>query len=102
MISLEDGLYSLKIAYYSKSRSKIKKNKSLMYDINFFKKSYPLKKSITEGRLSLGEKQNIEKELEKLRSKSPTIFNIETTNYCNMKCVFCARTIYMERKKIFG
>ena len=72
-----------------------------MYDINFFKKSYPLKKNITEGRLSYEEKQNIEKELEKLRSKDPTIFNIETTNYCNMKCVFCARTIYMERKNIW-
>ena len=53
-----------------------------MYDINFFKKSYPLKKSITEGRLSLGEKQNIEKELEKLRSKSPTIFNILHSKIC--------------------
>ena len=72
-----------------------------MFDINFFKKSYPLKKNLTEGRMSLEQKQNIEKELEKLRSKSPTIFNIETTNYCNMKCVFCARTIYMERKNIW-
>jgi radical SAM protein with 4Fe4S-binding SPASM domain len=72
-----------------------------MFDINFFKKSYPLKKNLTEGKLSLEQKQNIEKELEKLRSKSPTIFNIETTNYCNMKCVFCARTIYMERKNIW-
>ena len=28
-------------------------------------------------------------------------FNIETTNYCNMKCVMCARTIYMKRKNIW-
>ena len=56
-----------------------------MYDINFYKKSYPLKQDITEGKLSLKEVQNIEKELENLRNKAPTIFNIETTNYCNMK-----------------
>ena len=72
-----------------------------MYDINFYKKSYPLKQDITEGKLSLKEVQNIEKELENLRNKAPTIFNIETTNYCNMKCVFCARTIFMERKNIW-
>ena len=72
-----------------------------MYDINFYKKSYPLKQDITKGKLSLKEVQNIGKELENLRNKAPTIFNIETTNYCNMKCVFCARTIFMERKNIW-
>ena len=72
-----------------------------MYDIDFYKNSFPLKKNITQGKLSLLEVENIEKELEKLRKKAPTIFNIETTNYCNMKCVFCARTIYMERKNIW-
>ena len=72
-----------------------------MFDIDFYKKSFPLKKDITQGKLSLNEVQDIEIELEKLRDKAPTIFNIETTNYCNMKCVFCARTIYMERKNIW-
>ena len=72
-----------------------------MYDIDFYKNSFPLKKNITQGKLSLLEVENIEKELERLRKKAPTIFNIETTNYCNMKCVFCARTIYMERKNIW-
>lgn len=72
-----------------------------MFDINFFRNSYQLKKKITSGEISLEETKNIEKELEKLRKKNPTIFNIETTNYCNMKCVFCARTIYMERKNIW-
>ena len=73
-----------------------------MYDINFFKKIISFKKEHNRGKVIFREKQNIEKELEKLRSKSPTIFNIETTNYCNMKCVFCARTIYIWREKIFG
>ena len=72
-----------------------------MFDINFYKKSYPIKKDITQGKLSLNEFKTIEKELETLRDKTPTIFNIETTNYCNMKCVFCARTIFMQRKNIW-
>ena len=72
-----------------------------MFDINFFQESYPVKKRISSRALSLNEVEGIEKELEQLRSKSPTIFNIETTNYCNMKCVMCARTIYMKRKNIW-
>ena len=72
-----------------------------MFDINFYKKSYPIKKNITQGKLSLNEFETIEKEFEALRNKTPAIFNIETTNYCNMKCVFCARTIYMQRKNIW-
>jgi len=72
-----------------------------MFDINFFEKSYPLKKKISNRSLSMNEVETIEKELETLRSKSPTIFNIETTNYCNMKCVMCARTIHMTRKNIW-
>ena len=72
-----------------------------MFDINFYKKSYRIKKDITQGKLSLNEFETIEKELETLRNKTPTIFNIETTNYCNMKCVFCARTIFMQRKNIW-
>ena len=72
-----------------------------MYDINFFKKSYNLKKKITSRVLSFDNLKLIEDELEFLRNKNPTIFNIETTNYCNMKCVMCPRTIYMERKNIW-
>ena len=71
-----------------------------MFDINFFRKSYSLKNKIVNGSLSLDDVENIEKELEKLRNRSPKVFNIETTNYCNMKCVMCARTIYMKRKNI--
>ena len=72
-----------------------------MFDIKFYKNSYPIKKKITQGEISADEFQIIEKELETFRDKSPTIFNIETTNDCNMKCVFCARTIYMTRKNIW-
>lgn len=72
-----------------------------MFDINFFKNSFDIKKKIVSGRFSENDCQVVEKELEDLRSKSPTIFNIETTNYCNMKCVMCPRTIYMTRKNIW-
>ena len=72
-----------------------------MFDIKFYKDTYAIKEKITKGKISAEEFELIEKELETFRDKSPTIFNIETTNYCNMKCVFCARTIYMTRKNIW-
>lgn len=72
-----------------------------MYDINFFKESFKLKKKIVSKVLTFNDLKSIESELELLRNKKPTIFNIETTNYCNMKCVMCPRTIYMERKNIW-
>ena len=72
-----------------------------MFDINFFKKTHPLKQRILQKKFSLNEFETINRELEILRDKNPTIFNIETTNYCNMKCAFCARTIFMERKNIW-
>ena len=37
----------------------------------------------------------------KIRSTKPYIYNIETTNYCNMKCDMCPRTMYMTRKNIW-
>ncbi|MDE6851309.1 MAG: radical SAM protein [Lachnospiraceae bacterium] len=36
-------------------------------------------------------------ELEKIRSKAPVIYNIETTNRCNMRCRMCPRTTMMDR-----
>ena len=72
-----------------------------MYDINFFKNSYSLKNKIISNKLESNQIKTIEYELEAIRDKKPTIFNIETTNYCNMKCVMCPRTIYMTRKNIW-
>ena len=71
-----------------------------MYDINFFKKSYPIKKRITSRALSLNEAEDIEKELEQLRSKSPTIFNIETTNYCSKHNVIKLSFMNIQKNKI--
>ena len=72
-----------------------------MYDIDFFKNSNNLKDKITKGFLKNSDYENINVELETLRKKFPYIYNIETTNYCNMKCVMCPRTMFMTRKNIW-
>ena len=72
-----------------------------MFDINFFKNSNKLKNKITKKLLNNSDYEDIIAELEALRNKSPYIYNIETTNYCNMKCVMCPRTMYMTRKNIW-
>ena len=72
-----------------------------MYDIDFFKNTDNLKNKITKGFLKNSDYENISVELETLRKKFPYIYNIETTNYCNMKCVMCPRTQFMTRKNIW-
>ena len=72
-----------------------------MYDIDFFKNTDNLKNKITKGFLKNSGCDNIDVELETLRKKFPYIYNIETTNYCNMKCVMCPRTMFMTRKNIW-
>ena len=72
-----------------------------MYDINFFQKVTPFKKKIVEGDFLISDAGEIEKELETFRTIRPQVFNIETTNYCNMKCVMCPRTDLMTRKNIW-
>tara|TARA_B100001996_G_scaffold370071_1_gene344106 strand:+ start:724 stop:1803 length:1080 start_codon:yes stop_codon:yes gene_type:complete len=72
-----------------------------MYDIDFIKNSYNIKKDIVSGKLNANNFNDIEAELEHLRNTKPTIFNIETTNYCNMTCVMCPRTIFMKRKNVW-
>mgnify|MGYP001198959049 CR=1 FL=1 len=72
-----------------------------MFDINFFESSKNIKTNIVHRKLNLNDAKDIEKTLESLRNKYPHIFNIETTNYCNMTCVMCPRTIYMKRKNIW-
>ena len=72
-----------------------------MYDINFFKNSSNLKEKITKKKVFKEDSKDIIAELDYLRSKTPYIYNIETTNYCNMKCVMCPRTMFMTRKNIW-
>ncbi|HPG29631.1 MAG TPA: radical SAM/SPASM domain-containing protein [bacterium] len=67
-----------------------------MFDIFFYQKIFDLKK-----RLQAGERFDLEfvkNKFNEFRSKEPVIYNIETTNACNMRCVMCPRTTMMTRK----
>lgn len=37
------------------------------------------------------------RQMEEFRSKNPVVYNIETTNACNMRCEMCPRTTMMTR-----
>lgn len=61
---------------------------SKMFDIDFYMKSYDM----------VTNKNTVSYEiLEELRNKDPVVYNIETTNACNMKCEMCPRTTMMTR-----
>lgn len=67
-----------------------------MFDINFYREIDEIK-----TRLDSGEKINkkwLFDKFEELRNKKPIIYNIETTNACNMRCKMCPRTTMMTRK----
>ena len=67
-----------------------------MIDINFFMKVHELKESLLKGESF--DKEYVFDEFEKHRSRTPVIYNVETTNACNMKCEMCPRTTMMTRK----
>ena len=66
-----------------------------MFDIEFYMKVYDLKKRIMAGeRFS---REFLLEKLESYRSPQPVVYNIETTNACNMRCEMCPRTTIMTR-----
>ncbi len=67
-----------------------------MLDIGFYRRFDDVKRMIDEG--SLKEKEDVFEALEKIRSKDPVVYNIETTNRCNMRCKMCPRTTMMTRE----
>ena len=69
-----------------------------MYDIEFFQKSFPLKSQIISGVYQLSDVNALFEQFEAMRNPHPYVFNVETTNYCNMRCVMCPRTTQMTRK----
>jgi len=77
-----------------------KKEREIMFDINFFMNSHELRKQIMAGKKfrTTDEQEDLFLQLEQYRSKTPVVFNIETTNLCNMRCGFCPRTTLMTRK----
>ena len=72
-----------------------------MYDIDFFEKAAPLKDKILHNRIDPNDIDYLFDEFEKLRKSEPYVFNIETTNYCNMRCIMCPRTSLMTRKNVW-
>jgi radical SAM protein with 4Fe4S-binding SPASM domain len=67
-----------------------------MFDVGFYMKVNGLKKKLEQGEIK--DKQDIYDRLEELRNKKHFVYNIETTNACNMKCKMCPRTTMMTRK----
>lgn len=65
-----------------------------MYDINFYMQFDSIWEELKEKTISVDEARA---KLEKARSRIPIIYNIETTNRCNMKCKMCPRTTMMTR-----
>ena len=66
-----------------------------MFDINFYRKSQVIQKKIDSGELLT--REELFDTLEKFRSEKPFVYNIETTNACNMRCEMCPRTTMMTR-----
>ncbi len=66
-----------------------------MFDIEFYMKVYDLKKRLMNGEKM--EREFLVEQLESFRSKEPVVYNIETTNACNMRCEMCPRTTIMTR-----
>lgn len=66
-----------------------------MLDINFYIKFDKVLSDIKNG-LIVG-KDAVRQALENIRSKNPVVYNIETTNRCNMRCKMCPRTTMMTR-----
>lgn len=66
-----------------------------MFDIHFYMKVRQIQKKIDAGEtFSKGE---LFASLERYRSTEPVVYNIETTNACNMRCEMCPRTTMMTR-----
>lgn len=66
-----------------------------MLDIDFYMKLHSLRKELDAGKKY--DRAFLENEFEKLRNKKPVVYNIETTNACNMVCKMCPRTTMMTR-----
>lgn len=66
-----------------------------MLDIDFYMKYDKLQSELINNK-NINE-MFLYMELEKIRNREPVIYNIETTNRCNMRCKMCPRTTMMTR-----
>ncbi len=69
-----------------------------MFNIDFFMKTIDTKKKIVSHKMKKESAKEILTEFENKRSEKPNLFNMETTNHCNMKCIMCPRTSLMTRQ----
>lgn len=67
-----------------------------MFDIKFYMKVFDLQQQLMSGKVF--DFEYVFDTLESYRSEIPVVYNIETTNACNMKCEMCPRTTMMTRK----
>ena len=66
-----------------------------MIDIEFYMKIHGLKQKLMAG--ALMSREDVFEQIEAFRSPVPVVYNIETTNACNMRCEMCPRTTMMIR-----
>lgn len=66
-----------------------------MLDIDFYMKFDGVVKKIEDG--TLASIDEVYDALENIRNREPVVYNIETTNRCNMRCKMCPRTTMMTR-----
>jgi MoaA/NifB/PqqE/SkfB family radical SAM enzyme len=66
-----------------------------VYDVEFYMKSYDLLKCAQAGEQR--DPAALRDALEGMRNPQPVVYNIETTNACNMRCEMCPRTTMMTR-----
>ena len=67
-----------------------------MIDIHFYQKAFELKQRMMQGETF--ERGTLVSTVEGFRSPNPVVYNIETTNACNMVCKMCPRTTSMTRE----
>jgi wyosine [tRNA(Phe)-imidazoG37] synthetase (radical SAM superfamily) len=66
-----------------------------MIDILFYMAVHDLKYHLMNGEKL--PREEVYQAYENARSKTPVVYNIETTNNCNMRCAMCPRTTIMTR-----
>lgn len=67
-----------------------------MLDIRFYMEFHKMIQGLDKEKVYTADE--IYAMLESIRSKTPVVYNIETTNRCNMRCKMCPRTTMMTRK----
>ena len=68
-----------------------------MFDIHFYRKAFDLKRQLDEGKV---DGETAFRHFEEWRNPDPVVYNIETTNLCNMRCEMCPGPTRMTRPRV--